>query len=100
VYVAWVVVIFRDRLVCSQLATNEAVMFVLGQHITRLNNLKFTSYERSMYRKRATLKWLPNVSFSRLMPAFAGWLLATRHKYALHSIFVYRTGSFEASVIG
>jgi Ankyrin repeats (many copies) len=64
----------------KQLATSEAIMFVLGQHITRLNNLQFTSYERSMYRKRATLKWLPNVSFSRLMPAFAGWLLATKHK--------------------
>lgn len=55
-------------------------MFVLGQHITRLTSFQFTSYERSMYRRRACSKWLPNLSFAGLLPALSGWLLLKRRK--------------------
>lgn len=56
-------------------------MFVLGQHITRLNNLQFTSYERAMYRRRAIQKWLPLLSYSGILPAMSGWLKSKKHMY-------------------
>ena len=83
----------RDGFTPPQLATNERIMFVLGQHITRISNLHFTSYERAMYRRRSAMKWSPSVSFSKLLPALAGWFVAVRMKNAVEEAVLTAEGA-------
>jgi hypothetical protein len=56
-----------------QLATNEKVVFILGQHLNRLSKFKFSKYERAMYRQRAITKWAPFVSYSCMWPELSVW---------------------------
>ena len=65
----------------AQLATNEKVVYLLGQHVLRLSKLQFTPYERSVYRRRAVAKWASLVPYDTVWPALAVWLLSKQRRY-------------------